>query len=116
MTINDIVKHNIRFASMVIGYKIYFSISGSAIYIVYEMMKEINKYDLCELLRSELIKNIKKNKENKKNPFKFKTLLLCLFFYFMKESLGVGPVEWAFDRLVGVQIWEHLYNSGESKV
>lgn len=29
---------------------------------------------------------------------------------------GVGLVQWAFDRPVGVQIWEYLYNSDDSKV
>lgn len=40
---------------MVIGYKIYYSsrenlVFGIAIYVAYEMMREIKKYDLCELL------------------------------------------------------------------
>lgn len=80
------------------------------------MMRENIKYDLCELPQSELINNIKKIKENKKHPFKLGTLLLCLFFYLMKEVLSVGPVQWAFDRPIGVQIWEHQYNFGEPNV
>lgn len=121
MTINNTLEHDIRFASMVIGYKIYFSskenyVFCTIIYTAYELMRETKKYDLCEFLRSELTKNIKKIKENKKNPFKFGTVLLCLFFYFMKEVPGICLVEWAFDRPVGVQIQKHLYNSGDSKV
>lgn len=55
MTINDILEHDIRFASMVIGYRIYYSsrknfVSGTAIYVAYEMMRENKKYDLCKLL------------------------------------------------------------------
>lgn len=122
MTINDILEQDFRFASMVIGYKIYFSsrenyVSGTSIYIAYEMMRENKKYDLYELLWSELNKKIKKIKVKRKHPFKIGTLLiLCLFFYFKKEVLGVGLVEWAFDRPVGVQIWKHLYNSSDFKV
>lgn len=67
MTIDDILENDIRFASMVIGYKIYYSrkinsIFGIAIYATHEMLKENKKYDLCMLLRSELMKNLKKIK------------------------------------------------------
>lgn len=79
------------------------------------MKRENKKYDLCEFLQCELLKNIK-IKENKKQPFKYGSLLLCIFFYFMNEVPRVGKVQWAFDRLVGVQIREYLYNSSDSKV
>lgn len=107
MTIDDILEDGIHFASMVIGYKIYYSsqknfVSGTTVYTAYEMPRENKKYDLCELLQSELINYLKKIKENKKNPFKYGTLLLCIFFYFKSEILGVGLVHWAFDRSVGV--------------
>lgn len=121
MTINDILEHDIKFASMVFGYKIYYSsrenfIYGTTIYAAYEMMRENKKYDLYELLHNEMIKNLKKIKENKKHPFKYRTLLLCLFFYFMNEVPRVGQVQWTFDRLVGVQTVEYLYNFDDSKV
>lgn len=121
MTTNDILEHDINLASIVVRYKIHYSnrenfIFRTTIYVAYEMMRWNKKYDLSELLRSELIKNLKKIKENKKHPFKYETLLLCLFFYFMNEVLGAGQVQWAFDRLVGVQIREYLYNFSDSKV
>lgn len=67
MKINDILENDIRFAEMVIGYNIYYSskensFSSTAIYVAYEMMRGNKKYDLCEFLQSELIKNIKKIK------------------------------------------------------
>lgn len=121
MTIDDILEDDIRFASMMIGYNIYYSsqmkfVSGTAIYVTYDMLRENNKYDLCKLLRTKLIKNLKKIKENKKHPFKYGTLLLCIFFYFKNEISGVGPMQWAFDRPVGVQIQEYLYSYNDSKV
>lgn len=97
MTIDDTLEDDIQLASMVIRYKIYYSsrmnsISGNTIYVAYEMLRENKKYDLCELLQSELIKILKKIKENKKHPFKYGTLLLCIFFYFKNENLRVGLV------------------------
>lgn len=85
MTINDILEHDVRFSSMMTRYKIYSSsrensVSSTAIYATYEMVKEKKKYDLCELLQSEPMKNLSKIKKDKKNTFEYGTLILCLFF------------------------------------
>lgn len=98
MTINDILEYDVKFASMVIGYKIYHSsqensVSSTAIYAAYEMVKKNKEYDLCELLWSELMNNLTKIKQEKKNTFKYGTFILCLFFYYMNEVLGVGHVQ-----------------------
>lgn len=61
------------------------------------------------------MKNQTKIKNDKKNTFKYGTLILCLFFYFMNEVPGIGNVQWAYDRLVVVQIRQLLYNNGDSK-
>lgn len=55
MTINDVIEPDIKFSSMFIGYKIYFSsqenfVSDTTIYASYHMVKENKDYDLCELL------------------------------------------------------------------
>lgn len=68
MTIDDIIEDDIEFASMVIGYKIYYSIRmksifGTIVYASYEMMRENKKCVLCQLHCSELIKNIKRSKK-----------------------------------------------------
>lgn len=62
MIMNNIFEHDVRFSSMVIGYKIYYSnkhnsISRMTIYASYEMIREYKKYELCEFIWSELIKN-----------------------------------------------------------
>lgn len=67
MTINYILGYDVKFASMVIGYKIYHSsgensIFDTAIYAAHEMVKEIKQYDLCELLWSEIMENLVKIK------------------------------------------------------
>lgn len=67
LTINDIIEHNVRFASMVTGYKIYQSsrqnsIFGMTIFATYEILKEGTRYDLFSVLLSELLSKLKKIK------------------------------------------------------
>lgn len=105
MTIEDIVVVDVKFISMVIGYKIYRlsqenSIFGIAIYVAYEMVKQNADCDLCELLRSQLMENLGKIRKDKKNTFKYGNLLLCFFFYFLDEVLGVGKVHWHIDESI----------------
>lgn len=54
-------------------------------------------------------------KKDEKNTFKFGTLILCLFFYFMNEISGIGHVQWSSDKMVTIQIRDFLYNIGDSK-
>lgn len=120
MTINDIIELGVRFSSMVIRYKTYHSnwdnfVSGTLIYVAYQMINENAENDLCELLQSQLIENIGKIKNNKKNSFKYGNLLLCLFFYFMNEFARVGKVQWEGDRPVAIQIKDILYRIGDRK-
>jgi len=120
MTINEIIDPDVRFASMVNGYKIYHpsrenSVSGMTIYVAYQMLKENVDYDLCELLQNQLIKNLNKLKKDKKNTFKYGTLVVCLFFYFMNEVLGIKGVHWTNDKPVAMHIRNYLHNIGDSK-
>lgn len=61
------------------------------------------------------MKNLAKIKKDKKNTIKYGTLILCLFFFFMNEVLGIGNVQWAYDRLIAIQIRELLYSIGDNK-
>lgn len=120
MTISDIIEHDVIFASMVTGYKVYQSspnnsVSGTTIYVAYQILKEDKLYDPCEVLQSEILRNIKKIKQDKKHVFKFDTLIICLYFYSMNEILGVGKVQWTYDMLVDVQIKETLKSLGNSQ-
>lgn len=52
MTINDILEKDVKFASIVVGYKVYQSsmynfVSGTTIYFSYHMLNEEKRYDLC---------------------------------------------------------------------
>lgn len=76
MTISDIIEYDVRFASMVTSYKVYQSsrdnsVSGMTIYVAYQILKEDKLYDLCWVLQSELLNNLKKIEQDKKHAFKF---------------------------------------------
>lgn len=97
MTIDDILEHDVRFASMIIGYKVYHSrrlnfVSGTTIYATYQMVKEDMQYDLCIVLLEELLRNLNKIKTDKNNVFKFVSWIVCLALYFMNEIPGTGKV------------------------
>lgn len=54
--------------------------------------------------------NLKKIKQDKKHAFKYGTLLIFLALYFLNEIPSVkGKVQWAYDRLVAMQIKEGLW-------
>lgn len=114
MTIHDILEHDVKFASMVVGYKVYQSskqnfVFGTTIYTTYQMLKEDKRYDLCTVLLNELLSNLKKIKQDKNHTFKFGTLIICLALYFMNEIPDVqGKVQWAYDKLVAMQIKEGI--------
>lgn len=60
MTISDIIEYDVRFASMVAGYKVYQSsraniVSDIEIYVAYQILKENKLYNLCGVLLSELM-------------------------------------------------------------
>jgi len=120
MTIEDITDLDIKFASMIIGYKIYHSsrensVSGTAVYTAYEMLRKNVDYDLCELLLSQLMENLQKIKKDKKNSFKYGGLILCLFFYFMNEMPRSSGWVWQNDRPVVIQIRDYLHGLGNAK-
>lgn len=105
MKINIIKEDDVKFASMVIGYKVYQSnrlnlVSSTAIHVSYKMVKEDWYYDLCNVLLEELLIIFKKIKQDKKHVFKFGYLIIYLALYFMNQIPKIGRVQWAYDRPV----------------
>lgn len=91
------IEYDVRFSSMVKGYKVYLSnrknsISDTVIYATYQLLKEDKKYDLCGVLLSELMRNLNKINQDKKHVFKFGSLIVCLALYFLNEIPNVGKV------------------------
>lgn len=97
-TINPIRHPAIRYATIVIRYKIYYSnqenlVSATTTHVAQDMVENGANYDLCEFLRKQLKENLKEIKK-KKYVFKYSTLVMCLVFYFLKEVVAIGKVNW----------------------
>lgn len=76
------------------------------------MVKEDIQYDLCTVLLEELLNNLKKIKTDKKNVFKFDTLIIYLVLYFMNEIPKTGRVQWAYHLQVASHIKQGLQRLG----
>lgn len=73
------------------------------------MLKDDKRYDLCTALLNELLSNLKKIKQDQKHTFKYGTLLIFQALYFLNEIPGINDkVQWAYDRLVSMQIKQGL--------
>lgn len=117
MTIDDILENDVRFSSIIIGYKVYQSsilnsVSEITIYAAYQIVKEDMQYDLCFFLLEEILSNLKKIKNGKKNVFKLGSLIVCLALYFMNEIPRIGRVQWAYDLLIATEINQGLQRFG----
>lgn len=70
---------------MVTRYKVYQSsrqnfVSGTIIYVTYQILKENKLHDFCGVLLNEIMRILKKIKKDKKHVFKFTSLILYLAF------------------------------------
>lgn len=68
------------------------------------MVKENDRYDICQWMCEELISNLGKIKGKKKSVFRYGNLVVCLMLFFLNELLGSGKTQWVFDMPVGKQI------------
>lgn len=120
LRVNDIKDINVRFVSMVLGYKTTHanrlnSVSSLCINSAYEMVNNNAMIDVCEWLKDELTDNLKKIKGDKKGTFHFRNLLVCLMLYFTKEIPSTRPKYFGYDILVGKQLQEAFSSMGTAK-
>lgn len=113
MTMNDIDDLAMKFASMVIDYKVYYSrrinrIPRVAIHTTYRMLKENIDYDLAEALRTQLVLNLETIKKDKRQKFKFCQLIIGLFFYFQNFFPGIGDIQWYDDTPIILEIKNNI--------
>lgn len=99
MIVNKINDPTLKYASMVIGYWIYYSsrmnnVPTTAIHTAYRMIKEDVDYDLSKDLRSQLMLNSEAIKKDKRLRFKFGQLILGLFFYYQNLFLDISDIHW----------------------
>lgn len=69
---------------------------------------------MCTFLLNELMSNTKKIKHEKKHVFKYGSFIICLALYFLNEIPEIGKFQWAYDKLVAVQIKEGLQGVGDA--
>lgn len=74
MRVDDVREIDVKFVAMIIGYKVYQSnrlnsIFSNNILIAHQMVKEDAHYDLCSVILKELMKNLNKIKQDKRNNF-----------------------------------------------
>lgn len=86
MTITPIEDMEGRFASVVLGCRVYQSscmniVSSGTIHASYQIIKEDATYDICEMIKSQFMVNMELIKKVKKQSFKYGSLLVCIFFY-----------------------------------
>lgn len=102
MRVDDVRDIDVKFSAMIIGYKVYQSnrlnfVSGNNILVAHQMVKEDAHYDLCSIMLEELMTNLQKIKQDKKNTFQYGSFVICLVFYFLGTVPDSGKVQWAFD-------------------
>lgn len=115
LTINPIRSSIVRYATMLIGYKIYYTnrdnlVIATVIHVAQDMVEKNFDYDLCELLQQQLMEKLE---IKKKYVFKYGILVMCLFFYFSREVSMVGIVNWSSARLVAHQIGDYMRGLGD---
>lgn len=117
MKIDTIRDGDVKFATMVVGYKVYQSnclnsMSSTTIHATYQMVKKDAYYDLCSVHLEKILINLKNIKQDKKNVNKYGCLVICLTLYFMNQIPGTDIVQWAFERSVAQQIKKGLDRLG----
>ena len=95
MKINTIQDDGVRLLNKILGYKFN---HGSRIDSVltrflrasYLMVVKGKKFNLCDIIQTQLLDNISKIKKSKSIVFKFESLLTHIFFYPAKKFLGIS--------------------------
>jgi hypothetical protein len=62
--------------------------------MAYKMVCEGEKYDLYEVLRLQLLENLKQIKKDRANPFRFGSLIVNIFFHVVHNFLGMHLTAW----------------------
>ena len=69
---------------------------------------------MLDLLLKQLNKNMDNIRTSKNNPYKFGSLLTCLFFYVQKLFPSKGSIVWRKDTLILYQINDFIVEMGEN--
>lgn len=120
MRVDDIKEIDVKFVAMIIGQKVYQSnqlnsIFGNNNLIAHEMVKEDSHYDLYTMMLKELMTNLHKIKQDKKNTFRYGSFVIYLALYFLNTIPSFGKIHWDFDHPIATQIAKILDSQGDKK-
>lgn len=69
-------------------------------------MKNDVIYNLCKMVRTQFLENMKRVKKDHKQLVKYGVLLVCILFYIQKYFLRKGKVEWSNNMPIITHIGE----------
>ena len=89
MMISHVIDMELKFDIHVIEHKIHSSIqlniiSCEAVNFAYKVVRYNLSFDLAKLLLNQFNKNMKSIRWSNNYPYKFRSLLTCLFFFYHK--------------------------------
>ena len=77
-------------------------------------MKKDHTYDLVELMLQQINENLGAIRKSKGAQCKIGLVLVCIFFYVMKEFPSVGKVNWDPNKTIVTQINEYIEQMGDN--
>lgn len=86
MTIEPIEEKDIKLMSMILDYRFQHtnrvnSVSAATILVAIRLFRENGEFNLCEILCTQLIDNIRAIKHDKTKIFKFGSLIIYMYFH-----------------------------------
>ena len=105
MPIDTIKEPLLDFAMRIISHKFYqFSrlnnVSCVAVDVAYKLVKKDHTYDLAKLMLQQINEKIGAIRKSKGAQCKFGSMLVCMFFYVMKEFPSFGKVNWNQNKTI----------------
>ncbi len=82
--------------------------------VSYKLVKKDHTYDLVELMLQQINENLGAIRKYKGAQCKFGSILVCIFFYIMKEFPSVGKVRWDPSTTIVDQINGFIDQMGEN--
>ena len=105
MTIDTITEPLLDFAVRIISHKFYQSsrlnsVPCIVVDVAYKLVKKDHTYDLAELIFQQINENLGAIRKSKGAHCKFGSILVCMFFYLMKEFPSISKVKWNLDKTI----------------
>ena len=119
MTIDTITEPLLDLAMIIISHKFYQSsrlnsVPCIAVDVAYKLVKKDHTYDLAELMFQQINENMGAIRKSKGAQCKYGLVLVCMFFYLMKEFPFVGKVKWNPDKTIVEQINGYIEQMGDN--